>query len=193
MNKKRMYLLQWFGPFRSVKELAEWEEQKEKEGKKFFLYFLQGKRQKERKTRYYCGMTFKQKSVASRMKNHDHHIHEFELREQHLYIWVGTISNMRSTKEMDVRHCENMLTSYLVQAYQTYDGEIVNATNYKAPKDTDIYIINEWYYWKNEMECQRRTSGSVSQIIPDVLSYYSDGNSIYSSKRLKCECEIVKR
>ena len=188
-----MYLLQWFGPFRSVKELAEWEEQKEKEGKRFFLYFLQGKRQKERKTRYYCGMTFRQKSVASRMKNHDHHIHEFELREQHLYIWVGTISNLRSTKEIDVRHCENMLTSYLVQAYQTYDGEIVNATNYKAPKDTDIYIINEWYYWKNEMECQRRMSGSVSQIIPDVLSYYADGNSIYSSKRLKCECEVIKR
>ena len=31
-----MYLLQWFGPFRSVKELAEWEEQKEKKGKNSF-------------------------------------------------------------------------------------------------------------------------------------------------------------
>ncbi len=188
-----MYLLQWSGPFRSVEELSDWEEQKKKEGERFFLYFLQGKRQKERKTRYYCGMTFKQKSVASRMKNHDHHIHEFELRKKHLYIWVGTISNMKSPGKDDVSLCEKILTSYLVQAYQTYDGEIVNATNYKAPKDTDIYIINEWYYWKNGMECQRRTSGSVSLIIPDVLSYYADGNSIYSSKRLKCECEIIKR
>ena len=68
--------------------------------------------------------------------------------------------------------------------------EIANVTNYKAPKDTDIYIINEWYNWKNEMECLRRTSGSVSQIIPDVLSYYAEGNSIYSSKRLNVNVKL---
>ena len=188
-----MYLIQWFGPFRSVEELKKWENRKKEEGRRFFLYFFHGKRQKERRTRYYCGMTYRQKSVSSRMKNRDHHIHDFELREQHLFIWVGTISNLRVIKEIDVRHCENMLTSYLVQAYQPYDGEIVNATNYKAPKDTDIYLVNEWYNWKNEMEFQHRKTGSISQIIPDVLSYYAEGCSIYSSKRLKYECEIVKR
>lgn len=192
MNNKKMYLLQWFGPFSSVQELAKWEEQEEKGGRRYFLYFFHGKRPKDKKTRYYCGMTFKQRSVASRMRNHDHHIHEFEQRNKYLCIWVGTISNIRSVKKTDVKHCEKMLTSYLVQAYQTYDGEIVNKTNYKAPKDTDIYLINEWYNSKNEMEYQRRASGSISRIIPDVLSYYADGNSIYSSKRLKYECDIIK-
>lgn len=193
MNDKKMYLLQWYGPFRSVEDLAKWEERKKGEGTKFYLYFLQGKRQKERKTRYYCGMTFRQNGVASRMKNHDHHIHEFEQRDQYLHIWIGTISNLRRVEEMDVKHCENILTSYLVQAYQTYDGEIVNATNYKAPKDTDIYIINEWYRQKNEVECINHAKGSIPQIMPDIVSYYAEGSSIYSAKRLKYECEVIKR
>ena len=29
-----MYLLQWSGPFRSVEELSDWEEQKKKEGER---------------------------------------------------------------------------------------------------------------------------------------------------------------
>ena len=187
-----MYLLQWFGPFFSVEDLTDWENKKNKEEKTFYLYFFQGKKSCDRWKRLYCGMTFKQGSVSSRMRNHDHHIHDFEERPRDLRIWVGAIYNSNRILEQDVKNCENLLISYIMQAHQRYKNEVVNATNYKSPKNTDIHIINEWYN-RNEIEYLRHAKDSVPAIIPDVISYNADSSALFCAQALKYKCDVIKR
>ena len=97
MQRIDTYLIKWYGPFNSKEELRKWEE---KRSEVFNLYVFQARR-KRNKDKYYCGMTFKQ-TVGMRMRNHDHHIHDFENEQtEFLQIWIGTIANIKA-KESDV-------------------------------------------------------------------------------------------
>ena len=143
MQKADTYLIQWYGPFSSKEDLKEWEDKKH--DIVFNLYVFQAKR-KGIKDKYYCGMAFEQ-SVGERMKNKNHHIHEFEDNKTELQIWVGTIANVKAN-EYDVRICENIITSEL--AYLGVgDKHLKNKTNKKPPVN-NVYIINEW--WKNNKD-----------------------------------------
>ena len=106
MNKFNTYLIKWYGPFSSKEELKVWEDH---HSESFNLYAFQAK-DKNEQDKYYCGMTYKQ-TVGKRMRNHDHHIHDFENGEtQNIQIWIGHIANIKPSKN-DVRICENLITS----------------------------------------------------------------------------------
>jgi hypothetical protein len=126
-------------------------------------------------------MTFKQ-SVGMRMRNHDHHIHDFENKQtEFLQIWIGTIANIKP-KEHDVRICENIITSELANI-TIGEKNLENRTN-KKPPINNVYIINEW--WKtNEDEVKKRSRSSVPDVIPDVLAYYGQTQALYGIARLK--------
>ena len=171
------YLIKWYGPFGSKEELKAWEDERPEV---FNLYVFQARRKRE-KDKYYCGMTFKQ-SVGTRMRNHDHHIHDFENEQtEFLQIWIGTIANIKA-KEHDVRVCENIITSEL--AYIGVGVErLENSTN-RNPPINDIYVVNEW--WKtNDDEIKRKSRDSVPAVIPEVMAYYSETNALYGIERLK--------
>ena len=86
MQKSDTYLIEWYGPFFSKEELKKWEDTR---SDKFNLYVFQAK-QTGKSDKYYCGMTIRQ-TVGKRLKNHDHHIHDYENRQNViLQIWIGS-------------------------------------------------------------------------------------------------------
>ena len=90
MQKSDTYLIEWYGPFFSKEELKKWEDTR---SDKFNLYVFQAK-QTGKSDKYYCGMTIRQ-TVGKRLKNNDHHIHDYENRQNViLQIWIGTITIM---------------------------------------------------------------------------------------------------
>ena len=116
------------------------------------------------------------------MRNHDHHIHDFENdKTQELQIWIGRIANIKPA-ETDVRICENLITSELA-CIGVGEKHLENKTN-KKPPVCDVYIINEW--WKeNQEEIKKRIKGSIPAIIPEVMIYYSETHSLYGANILK--------
>ena len=182
MQKIDTFLIEWYGPFSSKELLKKWED---KRPEVFNLYAFQAK-QKNRKDKYYCGMTFKQ-TVGNRLRNHDHHIHDFEDGKTELKIWIGTIANVRA-KEDNVRVCENIITSVLAKI-SVGEKYLENRTNKKPPVN-DVFIINEW--WKtNGEELKKRPSGSLPAVIPEVMEYYSEKKSLYGIKKLKELGELI--
>lgn len=172
------YLVRWYGPFSSRLELKKWELQRKE---KFSLYIFQAQKKGALCSNYYCGMTYKQ-SIAKRMGNHDHHIHDFEDdKTELLEIWVGTISNIEPS-EYDIRMCENLLTSGLANLSVGRDN-MENRINMTAPI-RDIYMITEWWK-KDDQEVKKRTKGSVPAIVPEVLVYYTSTNAVYGVNNLK--------
>ena len=179
MQKIDTYLIRWYGPFSSKESLKEWEDSRDEQ---FNLYVFQAKQYGYEST-YYCGMSFKQ-TIGMRMKNHDHHIHDFENDDTELLqIWIGSIANVK-VNEWDVRVCENIITSVLANSnIGVGEDNLENQTN-KKPPINDVFIINEW--WKpNDDELQRRRKGSVPDVIPEVLEYYSETKSVYGVSKLK--------
>ena len=177
MSKFNTYLIKWYGPFSSKEELKDWED---KHPDSFNLYAFQA-RNKGKQDKYYCGMTYKQ-TVGKRMRNHDHHIHDFENKKtEYLKIWIGHIANIKP-KENDVRICENLITSKLAHI-GVGEKHLENKTN-KKPPVCDVYIINEWWK-KNGNEIKKRTNGSIPATIPEVMIYYSETHSFYGANILK--------
>jgi hypothetical protein len=179
MQKINTYLIKWYGPFKSKESLKEWEDA---HSEVFNLYIFQAK-QKQRNdynNKYYCGMAYRQ-TVGNRMKNNDHHIHDFENdKTDSLHIWIGTIANV-SAKESEVRICENILTSVMANL-GVGEKNLENRTN-KKPPVYDVFIINEW--WKtNGDEIMRRMRYSVPAVIPEVMEYYSETKSLYGTAKL---------
>jgi len=183
MQKIDTYLIKWYGPFSTRKDLKKWEKERDEV---FNLYIFQAQRQGV-KDKYYCGMTFKQ-TVGGRMGNHDHHIHDFEDEKTVLKIWIGTIANIKA-KEPDVRICENIITSEL--AYLGVgEKHLENDTN-KQPPVNNVYIIHEWWK-KNGDELLRRTKGSVPDVVPEVMEFYSETQALYGAMRLKHLIDLKK-
>lgn len=176
MQKIDTYLIKWYGPFSSRKELRDWED-KRKRHEVFNLYVFQAKC--KGKDKYYCGMAFKQ-TVGKRLSNHNHHIHDYEDEKTKLQIWIGAIANVKA-KERDVRVCENILTSELAQL-GVGEKYLENQTN-KMPPRNNVYIINEW--WKpSEDEIKRRLRRSVPDVIPEVMEFYNEYNALYGAHKL---------
>lgn len=183
MKLSNIYLIKWYGPFSTKEEIKEWEDIHLPI--RFNLYAFQA-RQKSKKDKYYCGMTYKQ-TVGNRLNNHDHHIHDFEDRTELIQIWIGTIANKKA-KKSDVRICEKMITSQLASEAGVGKGNLENKTN-KKPPINNVYIINEW--WKtNEGELKKKTHGSVPDVIPEVMAYYSETKALYGANKLKPICDL---
>ena len=177
MNRIDTFLIEWYGPFTSKESLKVWEDNNRP--KVFNLYAFQAK-QKNRKDKYYCGMTYEQ-TVGNRLKNHDHHIHDYEDGKTELKIWIGTIANVKANED-NVRVCENIITSVLAKI-SVGEKNLENRTNKKPPVN-DVYIINVW--WKtNGEELKKRLSGSIPAVIPEVMEYYNETKTLYGIKKLK--------
>ena len=176
MKKVGTYLIKWYGPFKSRKDVKD---EEEKRLETFNLYLFQAKC-RGKKDRYYCGQTFSQK-VWKRLGNHNHHIHDFEDKNYSLQIWIGTIANVKA-KEHDVRVCENIITSELARL-GVGEKHLENQTN-KIPPANNVYIIHEW--WKTDgCEIKRMLRNSIPAVIPEVMEYYSETNALYGAQRLK--------
>lgn len=176
MKKIDTYLIKWYGPFETRKDMKDWEASRPET---FNLYVFQAK-QKTGKDRFYCGMAFKQ-SIGKRMSNHNHHIHDFENDRFSLQIWIGTIVNKRAS-ESEVRICENIITSVLANI-GVGEKYLENRTNKKPPVN-DVYIFNEWLR-ENGSYILNRKRNSVPATIPEAMVYYSEPQTLFAADKLK--------
>ena len=183
MKKIDTYLIKWYGPFESRKNVKEWEDSR---SETFCLYAFQAKH-RGKKDRYYCGMTFKQ-TVWKRMGNHKHHIHDFEDDKCSLQIWIGTIANAKATKTT-ILVCENIITSVLANI-GVGEKYLENKTNKKPPLN-DVYLFNEWLR-SDETYIMKRTRNSLPAIVPEAMVYYSESNNLYGVDNLKYKGELLK-
>ncbi len=184
MAEKNIYLIQWYGPFKSKEDLKEWEI---KQRERFYLYLFQGKRKQKQKFCYYCGSTYDRKNshslVYKRLSDKNHHIHPFEEeRGETISIWVGTIANRNHPKKKEVLLCEKMLTSEMSQL-EIEDDAVENLTNTLPPKE-NVYIISEWYN-PEYYEHRPKSKVYIPNIVPDIISYYAPKKYLYRIKRLK--------
>jgi len=179
--EKNVFLVKWFGPFRSRAELREWD------GENPFthnLYLLRGKKKFSKKCdSYYCGMTMR--TASKRLMDKGHHIEEIENRD--CLIYVGRIANKRISKE-DVKLVEKLITSYLdlhINRIESKDN-VINSTNYYPPK-VNVFVINEWFkpYSDGEETWQHIKVNSPAHVVPDVMLYDSENNRLLGTKRLK--------
>lgn len=176
MEKVKTYLIKWYGPFKTRQLMKKWEESRPE---KFKLYVFHAK-PKNKKDRYYCGMTTR--SVWERMNDYNHHIHEFENKKSvSLQIWIGTIANKRAS-DRDVRICENLITSQL--AYIGVGEKYLENSTNKKPPVNDVYIFNEWLRDDKDYMLKRQRN-SVPAIIPEAMVYYSETKYLFGVNHLK--------
>ena len=176
--EQNVFLVKWFGPFNTIKEVEEWE--KINGACKLYLFGGMKKYAKNRMT-YYCGETTR--CAFERLKDSNHHIKEISNRVSSIYI--GRISNVKRPTDNQVRLVEKVLTAYL-DSFIGRDS-MLNETNFTFPK-SNIYIVNEW--WKPYITevWQRQSKDAPSHHIPDVLCfhYFSNYNfELFGTQKLK--------
>lgn len=176
MGKIDTFLIKWYGPFESRKDVKDWEESRHET---FNLYAFQAKH-RGKKDRYYCGMAYKQ-TVWKRLGNNKHHIHDFENEKYSLQIWIGTIANGKA-KKINILTCENIITSELANI-GVGEKYLENKTNKKPPLN-DVYIFNEWLR-PDETYILKRKRNSLPAIVPEAMVYYEEFNALYGVNNLK--------
>lgn len=179
------YVIKWYGPFLCRKDERTWERNSKCNCN---LYLIKGKEARQRKDRFYCGMTRAQEGVFKRFQNTKHPIKSIECREG-LEIWVGCLSNIRRSAsfEKHVFLSEKIITSVMTQI-KLDPSEVRNATNFSAP-DTNVYVINEWYS-PEKRKWEKLNGKAIPQVVPDVIAYNAFSHAAYISERVTGKTEM---
>ena len=169
---KKMFLLEWCGPFNSVDELKDWEYTHPEDG--FGIYFISGIPPGKQLHRSYVGISLNKDGLISKRYSSDsqHHIHELRDRE----FWIGRFSDKRKRTRDNYELCETLLVSYLqpelnIRKKQYYPSE-------------GIALINRWY--TREFQVRQNRICVAQNYIPDVI-VLDDDNGIFTSDRLRLE------
>ena len=185
---KTIYLLEWYGPFSTPKEVLEWENKQIGIGKTY-LYLFKGKKKSKRTFSYYCGQAFAQ-TAGKRLTNKGHHICEVIDRQNELSIWVAKFQNKKPNKQ-DVNLVEKLITSTMSQVIIADENAIINQTNKLRPK-SQIYLINKWNNPDGKSILNYR-NGSIPCLIHDVLICYPDTDRafLWGNKRTQYLNELI--
>lgn len=185
---KTIYLLEWYGPFFTPKDVIEWENMQIGNGKTY-LYIFKGKKKSKRTFSYYCGQAFGQ-TAGKRMTNKGHHIYEVIDRPNELSIWVAKFQNKKPNKQ-DVNLVEKLITSTMSQVIIADEKAILNKTNKLRPK-SPIYLISEWNRpdGKSILNYQNK---SIPQLVHDILICYPDTDKafLWGNKRTQYINELI--
>lgn len=179
---KTIYLLEWYGPFSTPKDVIEWEKMQIGNGKTY-LYLFQGKKKSKRTFSYYCGQAFGQ-TAGKRMTNKGHHISDVIDRPNELSIWVAKFQNKKPNKQ-DVNLVEKLITSTMSQVIIADEKAILNQTNKLRPK-SQIYLINEWNK-PDGKSILNYPNESIPKLVHDVLICYPDTDKafLWGTKRIQ--------
>jgi hypothetical protein len=176
--EENVFLIKWYGPFKSIEEVKGWEE---KQSFCCSLYLLHGKlKYAKTKDSYYCGESTR--NISKRFKDKGHHIEEIEERLNSIY--VGCLSNVKRPTRSQIMLAEKIVTAYLSEAV---GDRLLNETNKYYPSQ-NVYVINEWWKPNGVDMWKRQPHNSPSNIVPDVLSYHykgNDDNLLFGCRKLK--------
>ena len=177
--EKNVFLIKWYGPFTSQKEVKEWEQEQQFNCS---LYLLHGKPKfAKTKEKYYCGMSIR--NIYKRLQDKGHHIEEIKDRLNSIY--VGYLSNLKHPIKCQILLAEKIITASLADIVG--EENVLNATNTLFPSE-NVFVINEW--WKKDCESlwKRQPINAPSNIIPDVLTFHIKGNNdneLFVCRKLK--------
>lgn len=176
---ENIFLIKWYGPFASLKDVKQWENE---QTFKCSLYLLHGK-EKYAKTseKYYCGMSIR--SVNKRLCDKGHHIEEIQARL--ISIYVGCLAHTDNPSREQVKLAEKVITANLT--YFAGADNVLNAINTYFPCK-NVYVINEWWKKDGMSIWQRQPKNSPSNIIPDVIVWHyncNGGNDLLGCKKSK--------
>lgn len=177
--EKNVFLIRWYGPFTSLKDIKEWEEE---QTFKCSLYLLHGKlKYAKTKEVYYCGMSIR--NIYKRLNDKGHHIEE--IRERLKSIYVGCLSNIKQPTKSQILLAEKIITASLTDIVS--DDNVLNATNTLFPQE-NVFVISEWWKSTGESVWERQPKNAPSNVVPDVLIYHykgNDNNELFGCKKLK--------
>lgn len=162
MAYDKTYSVRWYGPFKTVDEIRDFENENKEIG--FQIYIINGYKPRAKYSSYYCGQT--QRSVYKRLTDANHHINDYN-SDRIDAIWIGSITNVAPTKT-DINIVEKIITAQLKETYTS--RFILNETNTLFPK-YNVYVINIWHNKKNGYRMQRYPQYSIPSELPDVIGH----------------------
>lgn len=164
----KTYIVSWYGPFYSLEEMAEWQNQQDNE---FCLYLLQGKKPKAKAYSYYCGQTLR--NVPERFRDKDHPINSIPNRQS---IWIGTLETPHNSRSINI--AENLFISLL---YDKSDKQCLNKCKlYFHEQKHNMFFISRWHNPNRNLqpEC------SIKRLIPDAVAYIASADKIETANSL---------
>lgn len=180
MNNSKSFLIHWYGPFKgenSLEDLKDWESTQNIEPS---LYLIKGYKKYAKITNhFYIGKTIQ--GVSKRFANQGHHINELSRISE---IWVGHFDNLEPNNK-EILLAEQMLISYV--GNEVGEQNILNKICLYVPSQ-NVYILSEWYNYKNLKRRERINKNSIAKLVPDVIAYrVTDDNQplLYISEKLK--------
>ena len=175
----KAYVMKWVGPFCSIDQLKNWEE----DNLHFIgsIYLIGGFKPKGKRKKFYCGKTKKTRFVFERLSDAGHHIKE--LAKTDLEIWIGMMTNCKPT-DANVFEVENIITSAMANL-EIPEKDMLNQINMHTPK-MDAYVINRWFK-PGDVLIERGSlkADSVAYRVPDLIIYDATTENYKGTKRLK--------
>ena len=175
-----VFLIKWYGPFKSQEKVKEWEDKND--SIKCSLYLLHGKlKYAKTKEKYYCGMSIR--NIYQRLSDKGHHIEEITDRLNSIY--VGSLSNIKNVTKSQIFIAEKIITASLTDLVG--EDNVLNATNTYFPGE-NVFVINEWWKTTCISIWERQPKNAPSNISPDVLVYHFKGKdsfNLFGCKKLK--------
>lgn len=165
----KTYIVSWYGPFRSIEEMEEW--QCSYKDIVCCLYLIQGKKPHAKGYHYYCGQTTR--TVPERLTDKDHHIREIPNSRN---IWIGALENRYRKEDIDI--AENMFIYLLTEI-----GKVpcLNKQSlYFHKKDYNVFFICRWY----NPNRNRQPEHSIKRVFPEVVAYFSDIDEVKIARKL---------
>lgn len=175
-----VFFIQWVGPFSSVEECNEWENEHSISNKEFNFYFGCGKQANKHKQSFYIGKS-ERNFITSRISQETDPITRDFRENADKEIWIGRFSDkeLRSDKSEEVRKRNHKAVENaewaLIYGFKKKNPNLFNALlndkKTKNPPKTYITIINQWYK-KNSFEFwQRKNKNICSGLLPDIILY----------------------
>lgn len=171
MNEmKQLYVLEWFGPYKSVEDL--WEDGRTSDCS---IYLITGREKYERTIGYikYVGIT--ERDVAIRLKDKDHLEKQSKLLNKKY--WSARFSRTPKTK---FRNHVELIETLFVRFLFLQNVHIINCKKLKQTPKCPVTVLNRWN--TKSQESHRLHKPSVLNVLPDVLMF--DGSDYWGAGKL---------
>lgn len=171
MNEiKRLYALEWFGPYESIEDI--WNDD---DTQSCSIYLITGKGLYERGSQHikYVGIT--ERDPAKRLSDKDHLKKQEKIKYKKY--WVGRFS--KSSNRNQRAHVE-LIETLFIRFLFLADVKIINDKKLKSIPRTPVTVLSRWFL-KNSYQ-HRQHKPTLLRDLPDVIMF--DGDEYWTSGKL---------
>jgi hypothetical protein len=167
---KKLYVIEWSGPYASIDEL--WDDDKVEECS---IYLITGREKHERSDNHikYVGIT--ERDPANRVNEKDHRERQSKIVDKRF--WMGRFSRISNKKQRS--HAE-LIETLFIRFLSLQDVRILNDKKKKKVPDCPLAVVNRWGVKYDDKH--RLNKPSALNVLPDVLMF--DGEEYWGAKKL---------